>query len=315
MQRLARKLETSGSERASGRNSVVMKPDSITKIEPLWGPGVPVPESYIGQWMLCEEQRCNKELPELMQQQVQLQQLYESRFASMHRMVGFLVMFHAMAKKVQDFWPMVSFGLLGYDMSRSQSMMRIATTASPVSGSDVRHKMLELARAFKRNSAVRLLQSVWMKKHGVWLHELAKEGRFTVDDLNQKIESLEKLRSRALDKQTKRRQSIRRGSVASRPILDPELGLVGVVGAPKHQLQIGKAKQTGNTFEPRPQAHKNSFLSERCELRHKRKNSPPLTRERAPSIRERASSVLQWFSTDVQLKAAACEKESSQSGS
>ena len=35
--------------------------------------------------------------------------------------------------------------MLGYDMSRSQSIMRIATTASPVSGSDVRHKMLELA--------------------------------------------------------------------------------------------------------------------------------------------------------------------------
>ena len=39
----------------------------------------------------------------------------------------------------------VSFGLLGYDMSRSQSIMRIATTASPVSGSDVRRKMLELS--------------------------------------------------------------------------------------------------------------------------------------------------------------------------
>ena len=39
-----------------------------------------------------------------------------------------------MAKSVQDFWSKVSFGLLGYDMSRSQSIMRIATTASPVSG-------------------------------------------------------------------------------------------------------------------------------------------------------------------------------------
>jgi len=63
----------------------------------------------------------------------------------MQRLVGFLVLFHEMARRVQDFWPTVSCGLLGYDMSRSHSIMRIATTASPVSGSDVRHKMVQLA--------------------------------------------------------------------------------------------------------------------------------------------------------------------------
>merc|ERR1711965_1199701 len=80
-----------------------------------------------------------------MEKQGQMQEIYEGRIASLERFVAFLVMFHAMAKSVQDFWPRVSFGLLGYDMSRSQSIMRIATTASPVSGSDVRHKMLELS--------------------------------------------------------------------------------------------------------------------------------------------------------------------------
>ena len=36
-------------------------------------------------------------------------------------------------KSVADFWPTVSCGILSYDMSRTQSIMRVATTASPVS--------------------------------------------------------------------------------------------------------------------------------------------------------------------------------------
>ena len=48
--------------------------------------------------------------------------------------------------------------MLGYDMSRTQSIMRIATTASPVGGSEVRHKMLELAEETRRKWAVRTLQ-------------------------------------------------------------------------------------------------------------------------------------------------------------
>ena len=62
-----------------------------------------------------------------------VQVLSESRFASLQRLVAFFVMFHAMGKDVADFWPAVSCGLLGYDISRSQSIMRVATTASPVS--------------------------------------------------------------------------------------------------------------------------------------------------------------------------------------
>ena len=38
---------------------------------------------------------------------------------------------------LQDWWPMVSLGLLNYDMSRTHSIMRIATTASPISGAEV----------------------------------------------------------------------------------------------------------------------------------------------------------------------------------
>ena len=63
-----------------------------------------------------------------------------------------------MAKSVQDFWPRVSFGYLGYDMSRSQSIMRIATTASPVSGSDVREKMIELGEETTKLRTIIALQ-------------------------------------------------------------------------------------------------------------------------------------------------------------
>ena len=55
----------------------------------------------------------------------------------MQRLVAFFVLFHKMAKDVQDFWPRVSFGVFGYDMSRSQSILRVASTASPVSGTEV----------------------------------------------------------------------------------------------------------------------------------------------------------------------------------
>jgi hypothetical protein len=74
-----------------------------------------------------------------------LMRLYESRFASLQRAVSFFVMFHEMGKRVADFWPSVSFGLLGYRMDRSHSIMRIATTASPVSGADVRSMMMQLS--------------------------------------------------------------------------------------------------------------------------------------------------------------------------
>lgn len=71
--------------------------------------------------------------------------LYESRVASMQRFVSFCVMFHELGRRVQDFWPAVSFGILGYRMDRTHSIMRIATTASPVSGAEVRSRMCHIA--------------------------------------------------------------------------------------------------------------------------------------------------------------------------
>ena len=107
---------------------------------------------------------------QLTRRQTLLQTLYETRVASLQRLVAFMVVLHAMGKRVEDFWraaspclgrtltrtliltltltPILtrartlarraaSLGLLAYDCWRSQSRMRIATTASPVSGSEV----------------------------------------------------------------------------------------------------------------------------------------------------------------------------------
>ena len=69
--------------------------------------------------------------------QVLLQTLAETRFDSMQRLIAFLVLFHSMGKAVADFWPTWTLGLFSYNMSRTQSIMRVATTASPVSGQEV----------------------------------------------------------------------------------------------------------------------------------------------------------------------------------
>ena len=104
----------------------------------------PLREPYIGAWMRKAEPYKSYTTSKMCDRQRTLQQLYETRFASQQRLVAFFVLFHAMAKRVQDFWPAVSFGLLGYDMSRSQSMLRVATTASPVSGAELRSQMVQL---------------------------------------------------------------------------------------------------------------------------------------------------------------------------
>ena len=68
------------------------------------------------------------------------------------------MVFHRLGKMVQDFWPRVSFGMLGYDMSRTQSIMRVATTASPISGAGVRTRMIELGNEQMEQWAARMMQ-------------------------------------------------------------------------------------------------------------------------------------------------------------
>ena len=90
-------------------------------------------------------------------------ELYESRVASMQRFVAMTVMFHQMGHRVQSFFPKISFGLLGYRMDRTQSNMRIATTASPVSGADVRDRMVERHLRFKIQKAVNMVCRHWKR--------------------------------------------------------------------------------------------------------------------------------------------------------
>jgi hypothetical protein len=96
-------------------------------------------------------------------------ELYESRVASMQRFVAMTVMFHQMGMRVQTFFPKISFGLWGYRMDRTHSIMRIATTASPVSGADVRERMEELRLMLKIEKSVQLIGKTWRsyrKKEG-----------------------------------------------------------------------------------------------------------------------------------------------------
>ena len=60
-----------------------------------------------------------------------IEHLYESRIGSLERFVSFLVMFHAMGKSVSNPWLLPSWNL-----AMSQSNLRVATTACPVSVED-----------------------------------------------------------------------------------------------------------------------------------------------------------------------------------
>eukprot|EP00957_Ditylum_brightwellii_P203244 15333864-Ditylum_brightwellii.AAC.1 len=84
-------------------------------------------------------------------------------------------MFHQMGMRVQSFFPRISFGLLGYRMDRTHSIMRIATTASPVSGSEVRERMQVLELASKIEQSVSLISHAWIKKREANWRATAKE--------------------------------------------------------------------------------------------------------------------------------------------
>jgi len=62
-----------------------------------------------------------------------MKDLFEGRFLSFERYISFLVLFHAMALKVSS----TSWPLPPWDISRSQSILRVASTAAPVSGAEV----------------------------------------------------------------------------------------------------------------------------------------------------------------------------------
>jgi hypothetical protein len=90
------------------------------------------------------------------------QELYETRIASLQRFVAMTVIFHQMGKRVQEFFAKISFGLLGYRMDRTHSIMRIATTASPISGSDVRQRMRHLQLLTKVTHSINVISTAYL---------------------------------------------------------------------------------------------------------------------------------------------------------
>ena len=175
------------------------------RIPKMWGEGSAEQESFIGEWMLSSTQFKGFSSAELIKKQRQLQELFEGRIASMHRLVGFFVLFHEMAKRVQDFWPAVSFGLLGYDMGRSQSIMRIATTASPVSGSDVRHKMVALGAQTAREHVASVITKKWIsaRLHGIRARTHNGKQELTHEQIQAQIDRLRKLDRQSLEKRSR----------------------------------------------------------------------------------------------------------------
>lgn len=120
-------------------------------------------EAYYGEHL--EEELKHVALSRLCDEQVLAMRLYETRIASLQRCVAFFVLFHQMGKRVADFWPSVSFGYLGYETSRTHSIMRIATTASPVSGAEVRDRTVELAKIKRlKNSKNKMLQCIYLRR-------------------------------------------------------------------------------------------------------------------------------------------------------
>jgi hypothetical protein len=119
----------------------------------------------------------------LAKQQHLVQELYETRVASMQRFVALCVLFHHMGKQVERFFATISFGWWAYRMDRTHSIVRIATTASPVSGSDVRQRM-ERLRLWKR-----VLHSVQVIEAAYMAHRKHKEKR-QVEDLVRKASSI-----------------------------------------------------------------------------------------------------------------------------
>eukprot|EP00873_Tetraselmis_striata_P038273 jgi/Tetstr1/458537/TSEL_044940.t1 len=115
------------------------------QVQALLGQVEPSTEAVFGEGMVAEFP--GVPLARLVKEQQLSCELMESRFASMQRLVSFFVMFHEMGRTVADFWPVVSFGLLGYGIERSHSVMRIATTASPVCAMEVDERIRELRTA------------------------------------------------------------------------------------------------------------------------------------------------------------------------
>jgi hypothetical protein len=101
-------------------------------------------------------------------------ELYEARVASLERFVAMCVLFHRMGSCVEGFFSGNSFGMLGYKINRTHSILKIATTASPVSADTLGDQMEFLRVRAKFQSAVHLIASAWHRKQQGFMRELKK---------------------------------------------------------------------------------------------------------------------------------------------
>jgi len=120
-------------------------------------------EEFFGE-MLLENNSSRSESISIgaMKSQYLSQELYESRIASMQRFVAMTIIFHQMGFRVQNFFSKVSFGFLGYRMDRSHSIMRIATTASPISGAEIRERQKILMYVKKVRRSIDIISAAWL---------------------------------------------------------------------------------------------------------------------------------------------------------
>ncbi|KAL7566062.1 hypothetical protein ACA910_009849 [Epithemia clementina (nom. ined.)] len=126
----------------------------------------PSREKYFGE--LLRKYNVGRELEKaldfsLSRGQHQAMELYESRIGSLQRFVSMVVMFHQMGRRVEHFFEKISCGLLAYRMDRTHSIMRIATTASPVSGADIRQQIYQLRLLKRVKHSVHVISMAWFR--------------------------------------------------------------------------------------------------------------------------------------------------------
>jgi hypothetical protein len=90
-------------------------------------------------------------------------ELYEARIASLQRFVSMTVLFHQIGSRVQSFFSRISFGYWSYRMDRTHSIMRVASTASPVSGAYVRKQAEALRLITTLDRAAHVIASAWFR--------------------------------------------------------------------------------------------------------------------------------------------------------
>ena len=131
-------LETlEGKERASSESA--SSPTDATRRDSMYagarmlGRIEPLDEPFIGAWMLRDPRFDGLTVGQLTRRQTLLQTLYETRVASLQRLVSFMVVLHAMGKRVEDFWRVASLGIFAYDCWSAMANLCTSQPATPPS--------------------------------------------------------------------------------------------------------------------------------------------------------------------------------------